>query len=189
MQTTKKSKIFLALLFLVALLFVSCSFEDTFGTSGRNTGENYTGSGETGGGGSSGGTSGGGSSGGNTGGGNGGPEENNGSSIPQTYHGKYTKVGNRNTAYITVGSDNTKGDYIMIEGGNKEYVKNLVYMGENSWKQVVSTSGYYSTTWQYTLKTENDIRKFYFIIISTFTDTKRNFVRSSTNSVIQYWHN
>lgn len=184
MQTTKKSKIFLALLFLAALFFVSCSFEDTLGTNGRNTGGNYTGSGETGGGGSSGG-----SSGGNTGGGNGGPEENNGSSIPQIYHGKYTKVGNRNTAYITVGSDNTKGDYIMIEGGNKEYVKNLVYMGENSWKQVVSTSGYYSTTWQYTLKTENDIRKFYFIIISTFTDTKRNFVRSSTNSVIQYWHN
>lgn len=165
MQTIKKSKIFLSLLFLVALLFVSCSFEDTLGTNARSAGSEGSSSG------------------------NGGPEENNGSSIPQIYHGKYTKVGNRNTAYITVGSDNTKGDYIMIEGGNKEYVKNLVYMGENSWKQVVSTSGYYSTTWQYTLKTENDIRKFYFIIISTFTDIKRNFVRSSTNSVIQYWHN
>lgn len=165
MQTIKKSKIFLALLFLVALFFVSCSFEDTFGTSSRGSGSEGS-SGENGGSGSS-----------------------EGSSIPKTYYGKYTKVGNRNTAYITVGNDNTKGDYIMIEGGNKEYVKDLVYMGENSWKQVVSTDGYYSTTWQYTLKTENDIRKFYFIIISTFTDTKRNFVRSSTNSVIQYWHN
>ena len=165
MQTIKKSKIFLSLLFLVALLFVSCSFEDTLGTNGRSAGSEGSSSG------------------------NGGSEENNGSSIPQTYHGKYTKVGNRNTAYITIGSDNTKGDYIMIEGGNKEYVKDLVYMGENSWKQVVSTSGYYSTTWQYTLKTENDIRKFYFITIGTFTDTERNFVRSSTNSVIQYWHN
>ncbi len=184
MQTTKKSKIFLALLFLAALFFVSCSFEDTLGTYGRNT--NTEENGVSGGGNTGGGNSGGGSSGGNTGGG--GSGENNGSSIPQTYHGKYTKVG-RDTSYITVGNDNIKGDYIMIEGGNKEYVKDLVYMGENSWKQLVSTSGYYSTTWQYTLKTENNIRKFYFIIISTFTDTERNFVRSSTNSVIQYWHN
>lgn len=187
MQTTKKSKIFLSVLFLAALLFVSCSFEDTLGTNGRNTGGNYTEGGETGGGGSSGGTSGGGSSGGNTGGGSGGSEENNGSSIPKTYHGKYTKVG-RDPSYITVGIDN-RGDYIMIEGGNKEYVKDLVYMGENSWKQVEPYYGYYSTTWQYTLKTENNIRKFYFITIGTFTDTERNFVRSSTNSEIQYWHN
>ena len=166
MQTIKKSKIFLNVLFLAALFFVSCSFEDTLGTSGRSAGSQDS-----------------------PGGGNGETEENNGSSIPKTYHGKYTKVGNRNTSYITIGNDNTKGDYIMIEGGNKEYVKDLVYMGENSWKQVVSTSGYYSTTWQYTLKTKNNIRKFYFITIGTFTDTERNFVRSSTNSVIQYWHN
>ena len=164
MQTTKKSKIFLSVLFLAALLFVSCSFEDTLGTSGRSASSE------------------------GSPGGNGETEENNGSSIPKTYHGKYTKSGNMSPTYIIVGND-SKGDYIMIEGGNKEYVKDLVYMGENSWKQVVSTSGYYSTIWQYTLKTENNIRKFYFITIGTFTDTKKNFVRSSTNSVIQYWHN
>ena len=182
MQTAKKSKIFLSVLFLTALLFVSCSFEDTLGTSGRNTGGNYTEGGETGGDDSSGGTSGGGSSGGNTGGGSDGSEENNGSSIPKTYHGKYTKVG-RDPSYITVGNDN-KGDYIMIEGGNKEYVKDLVYMGENSWKQVEPSYGYYSTTWQYTLKTENNRRIFLFTCINTYIPKGY----SSTNYQYRYIH-
>ena len=57
MQTTEKSKIFLSLLFLVALFFVSCSFEDTLGTYGRNTRGN-SGNVETGGDSSSGGNSG-----------------------------------------------------------------------------------------------------------------------------------
>ena len=158
MQTIKKSKIFLSLLFLVALLFVSCSFEDTLGTNGSNT--------------VSGGSGGGSSSG-----------ESEGSYIPKTYHGKYTKVGNRDTAYITVGNDNN-GDYIMIEGGSKEYVKNLVYAGENTWKQLISNNGYYSETWQYTLKTENNRRIFLFTCINTYIPKGY----SSTNYQYRYIH-
>ena len=160
MQTIKKSKIFLNILFLVALLFVSCSFEDTLGTNGSNT-----------------------VSGGSSGGGNGGSEENNGFSIPKTYYGKYTKVGNRDTAYITVGND-SNGDYILLDGGNKEYVKDLVYAGENTWKQLISNNGYYSETWQYTLKTENNRRIFLFTCINTYIPKGY----SSTNYQYRYIH-
>lgn len=167
MQTTKKSKIFLSVLFLVALFFVSCSFEDILGTNGRNTGGNYTGSGETGGGGSSGGTSGGGSSGGN-GSSGGSSGKNDGSSIPKTYHGKYTKAGNMSPTYIIVGND-SKGDYIMQEGGSKKYVKDFVYdSAENTWRQV-SPYGYQSSqTLQYILKTEGTRKTLIFRIIRTY---------------------
>lgn len=166
MQTIKKSKIFLSILFLAALFFVDCSFEDKLGSEvqdsqisgGKKTNlpiwdkgyhRNEISDGSSVGGESS--------------------EDIEGSYIPKTYYGKYTEVGSRMPGYITVNNDNND-DYIMFDGGNKEYVKNLVYAGGNTWKQVVYTSGYYSTTWQYTLKTENNRRIFLFTYFKTHID-------------------
>lgn len=163
MQTTKKSKIFLALLFLVALLFLSCSFEDTLGAEvqGSQVGNNR--------------------------------KKTNlprldigsdGSYIPKIYMGRYTEfTSNTIKGYMTVSNDN-KGDYIIHDGGNKEYIKDLVYAGENTWEQVISNDGYYLTTWQYTIKFEKNIRIFLFTFIKTHIDRGHSF----TNYQYRYIH-
>lgn len=85
--------------------------------------------------------------------------------------------------YIIVGND-SKGDYIMQEGGSKDYVKDFVYdSAENTWKQV-SPYGYQSSqTLQYILKTEGSRKTLIFRIIRTYIPKNS----STTNTNFTYF--
>ena len=157
MQTTEKSKIFLALLFLVVLLFVSCSFEDTLGINGRNTGENNTN------------TAGGSTVVGNCGslGENGVSNSSEGSFIPKIYMGRYSRKDDTGIAsWVNAGND-SNGDYISVRGGTKEYIKNFEYLGQNTWRHVYgSGNGKHRVTERHAFKFEQNKR----ILVSIYID-------------------
>ena len=151
MQTMKKSKIFLALLFLVALFFVDCSFEDKLGSEVQDS--QISGGKKT-----------------NLPTWNKGYHRNeisDGSYIPTIYFGKYSRNDDTGIAsWVNAGND-INGAYISVRGGTKEYIKNFEYLGENTWRHVYgSGNGKHRVTERHAFKFEQNKR----ILISIYID-------------------